>query len=390
MTESKEGGAPTVADASHAKSGVGSSSQDPIISSGEHAFDIVEWRQSKLPEFMDVKEAAVAWAALEAIEQKSHWWKVEILKQVSMNHWMSEFLIELKESYGIELSKRYANDIRRLGNVVEEVGVMTPTLAERIQELPVSTATKVIRADNITKAVKVAETKPRKELDTYLRTEKLDSSDFAPKLYDIWNFGFRDPRYGQEGYKWGLICGQIVENLLYYYTEENDIVLDPMAGGGTTIDVCKAFNRRCMAFDINPVRKDILKNDITKGLPDIVQDVQLAILEPPYYNMMQDAYSSLNEFLSFLETAIKHTADRLRPGGVLALIIMDQVNKDQEKYPMIGPAFELLNRAELEYEHLVGLPLGTQQHTAYHVKWAKEGRFMLGINRQMWIFRRPA
>lgn len=229
-----------------------------------------------------------------------------------------------------------------------------------------------------------------RETKTEVRKQKLDSSDFTPKLYDIWSFGFRDPRYGQEGYKWGLICGQIIENLLYYYTKEDDIVLDPMAGGGTTIDVCKAFNRRCMAFDIDPVRDDILKNDITKGLPDIVKDVQLAILEPPYYNMMQDAYSSLNEFLSFLEDAIKNTADRLRPGGVLALIIMDQVNKDQEKYPMIGPAFELLNRTELEYEHLVGLPLGTQQHTAYHVKWAKEGRFMLGINRQMWIFRRPA
>ena len=54
MTESKEGGAPTVADASRAKSGVGSSSQDPITSSGEHAFDIVEWTiQTTLPEFIE-------------------------------------------------------------------------------------------------------------------------------------------------------------------------------------------------------------------------------------------------------------------------------------------------------------------------------------------------
>jgi DNA methylase len=389
VTESKKGGAPTVADASRTKSGVGSSSQDPVIVSEKESYDIVEWRQSELPEFIDVKEAAAAWAVLEAIEQKSHWWKVEILKQVSFNRWMSEFLIELKDTHGIILEKRYANKLRALGNKVVEVGLQSPSLEERLKKLPVSIAVEVIRADDLETAIEKGG-ESQKSIQKFLRTEKLDSSGFEPKIYDIWNFGFRDPRYGQEGYKWGLICGQIVENLLHYYTEEKDIVLDPMAGGGTTIDVCKAFNRRCMAFDIDPVRDDILKNDITEGLPDIVQDVQLAILEPPYYNMMQDAYSSLNEFLSFLETAIKNTADRLRPGGVLALIIMDQVNKDQEKYPMIGPAFELLNRTELEYEHLVGLPLGTQQHTAYHVKWAKEGRFMLGINRQMWIFRRPA
>ena len=217
-----------------------------------------------------------------------------------------------------------------------------------------------------------------------------EQPDFIPKLYDIWSFGFRDPRYGQEGYKWGLICGQIVENLLHYYTEEGDLVLDPMAGGGTTIDVCNAWNRRCLAFDIEPVRDDIIKNDITKGLPEEVQDVRLAILEPPYYNMMQDAYKSLNEYLDFLYDAIKHTAERLAPDGILALIVMDQVNKDQEKYPLIGPSYRLLEHACLEYEHLVGLPLATEQHTAYHVEWAKKGKFMLGINRQMWIFRRPA
>ena len=36
----------------------------------------------------------------------------------------------------------------------------------------------------------------------------------------------------------------IVENVLWLYTEPGDIIVDPFAGGGTTIDVAKAMGRR--------------------------------------------------------------------------------------------------------------------------------------------------
>lgn len=54
MTELKEGGALATTDASRAKSGVVPGLvEDPIISSGENAFDIVEWRQTNLEEYYD-------------------------------------------------------------------------------------------------------------------------------------------------------------------------------------------------------------------------------------------------------------------------------------------------------------------------------------------------
>jgi DNA modification methylase len=59
------------------------------------------------------------------------------------------------------------------------------------------------------------------------------------QLFNVWNFPNRDKRYGLD-FK-GAIPGQIVENVLYYFTEPFDVVVDPMAGGGTTIDVCKAW-----------------------------------------------------------------------------------------------------------------------------------------------------
>jgi DNA modification methylase len=35
-----------------------------------------------------------------------------------------------------------------------------------------------------------------------------------------------------------------VDNLLYFYTHPLDVVVDPFAGGGSTIDICKKRLRR--------------------------------------------------------------------------------------------------------------------------------------------------
>ena len=37
-------------------------------------------------------------------------------------------------------------------------------------------------------------------------------------------------------------------HILNYFSEQNDLVLDPMAGGGVVADTCLAFNRRCRSF----------------------------------------------------------------------------------------------------------------------------------------------
>jgi len=56
---------------------------------------------------------------------------------------------------------------------------------------------------------------------------------------NLWEFNSCDPEYGEKGYP-GRMPGQIIENLLWYYTQPFDVVLDPMAGGGTTMDASKS------------------------------------------------------------------------------------------------------------------------------------------------------
>jgi len=63
---------------------------------------------------------------------------------------------------------------------------------------------------------------------------------------------------------------QVVENLLWFYTEPGDIVFDPFAGGGTTIDVAKRMGRRVWSSDRKPSTPTlpIHQHDITTGWPD--------------------------------------------------------------------------------------------------------------------------
>jgi DNA modification methylase len=115
-----------------------------------------------------------------------------------------------------------------------------------------------------------------------------------------WDFDGCDSSYGSK-YP-GRLPGQIIENLLWYYTEPFDVVLDPMAGSGTTIDVCKAMYRRYLAYDINPIEsKGIKFNDITNGLPERDRKDKLAkliVLDPPYSIELKGNYTNKDTDLS--------------------------------------------------------------------------------------------
>jgi len=62
-------------------------------------------------------------------------------------------------------------------------------------------------------------------------------SEFHPLLYNIWNVASISNEYKH----FGNFPIEFMENLLYYYTKPFDVVYDPFAGGGVTIDACKKW-----------------------------------------------------------------------------------------------------------------------------------------------------
>jgi DNA modification methylase len=179
---------------------------------------------------------------------------------------------------------------------------------------------------------------------------------------------------------------------LYYYSKQGDLVVDPMAGGGVTVDCCLVMNRKCKAYDLNLVRPEIQKNDVLNGIPD--KNVDFIFLDPPYFNQRKEDYipnkftESLQSFNEAMRTAFKNCYEALKPKGVVALIMGPQQWK-LESGNWADHSFTLVNMAlEKGFTEIFRIvsPLPTQQFEGYDVQRAKESRTMLNQIRDIVIF----
>ncbi|MBI4298718.1 MAG: methyltransferase domain-containing protein, partial [Chloroflexi bacterium] len=135
----------------------------------------------------------------------------------------------------------------------------------------------------------------------------------------------------------GVTPAFIVWNLIKRYTEPGDLVLDPMCGSGTTIDVCKEEGRRVIGYDIVSTRQDIVAND-ARNLPLEDSSVDLVFIDSPYgdnikYNNNPNNIGNISAeteaFYDELEKVMMEAYRVLKPGKVLGWLIGDQWAKKQ-------------------------------------------------------------
>lgn len=79
----------------------------------------------------------------------------------------------------------------------------------------------------------------------------------------------------------GATPSWVIWQLLQRYTREGDVVVDPMVGSGTTIDVASSLGRQPRGFDLVPRRADIVQADARQiPMPDASAD--FVFVDPPY------------------------------------------------------------------------------------------------------------
>jgi hypothetical protein len=215
--------------------------------------------------------------------------------------------------------------------------------------------------------------------------------------FDVWNF---HKATGDSSY-FGKMPPQVVENLLWLYTEPGQIVFDPFAGGGTTIDVAKAMGRRVWSSDRKPSTPTlpIHEHDITTGWPDgAPKKADFVLLDPPYWIQAAGRYSdapedlgnmSLDDFMAAWAGIVRTCADRLSDGGRLAFIVSPAEDKANDR--VVDLAYLMAKKCEdagLSIERRIIVTYTTQQATGQQVEWARENRKMLKLYRDLVVFRK--
>lgn len=169
------------------------------------------------------------------------------------------------------------------------------------------------------------------------REVRPDAQEPRLEVTTLWDFpsqNYGGKRQGDRGYT-GATPSYIIWNLLQRYTEPGDLVVDPMAGSGTTLDVARELGRRGLGYDVNPTREDIFRVDARK-LPLEDGKANFVFIDPPYsthveYSDDPRCIGKLDagggEYYEAMGGVIGEIHRVLAPGGYLGLYVSDSYVK---------------------------------------------------------------
>ena len=209
----------------------------------------------------------------------------------------------------------------------------------------------------------------KQALDEYLRRR-------AP-LTSVVSYPGRGP-WGDNRYP-GNCSGYLLIDLCATYRPRR--VLDPMEGGGTSREVCADMGIDYTGFDLRH-GVDSLHDEIGSGY-------DLIFWHPPYHDMKvytDDARDlsrsgSVTAFLALLRAGYWRFAERLAPGGRLAILIGDM--RRRGRYLPLTAETARLDRDRLE-SIVVNI-----QHNVSSNKTQYGGAFVPILHETLTIYRQP-
>ncbi len=221
------------------------------------------------------------------------------------------------------------------------------------------------------------------------------------RTWDLWSWGDCDKRFGDD---WpGRIPAQLIAHILYFFTDQNDLVLDPMAGGGVTPDTCLAMGRRCWSFDmvdrpdtrpeIEPYFWDIKSKEWKSTIAASKDKPDFIIMDPPYFNKKEKEYDkesisglTRKKYLEFLERFLTFLKKSSKKSTTLAFINADwrdfQNKPARDEKPEDGiysdDYINILNKSGWKRTHNIPSPMSSERFDAIVVS-AMQKKKILGV-----------
>lgn len=210
------------------------------------------------------------------------------------------------------------------------------------------------------------------------KSKKIEPILESTTLWDFPTQNYGDNPHGDNKFN-GVTPAFVIWNLLQRYTKHGDLVIDPMCGSGTTIDVAKELGRRFIGYDISPYRKDIIQNDARK-IPLNSNTVDFAFIDSPYSDNVK--YSDHpkcigkipctdEKFFKELEKVSKEIHRILKPDKYMAWLIGDHWRKSTGYIPV---GFRIYNMLSSFFKPIDVVCVVRRNQTSNTGLWHKRAR----------------
>ena len=233
--------------------------------------------------------------------------------------------------------------------------------------------------------------------------KRMDRLGIKVQPYDVWHFTDCHDLMGDAHP--GRIPGQLIAHVLYFYTAPGDLIVDPMAGSGTTLDACLLMGRKARGYDIDARhgRADVEPHDLSEGWPETVSGARLIFWDPPYFDKMDSSTIgdhgyidgsvsklSPSEYLEFFGKRFAELHATVKPGTRLAFLMSDwdpQNAKDHQDHDgiFVWDYADLLRSAGWKLTRHIQAPLSTQQVHPDVVGKFRESRRLARLERYLLI-----
>ena len=215
--------------------------------------------------------------------------------------------------------------------------------------------------------------------------------ELEPQTTTLWSYPsqhYGTTTQGDKEYA-GATPSYIIWNLLQRYTRRGDLVVDPMCGSGTTLDVARDLGRRALGYDIAPYREDILRAD-ARSLPLENEKADFVFVDPPYsthltYSGHADCIGELDArtpaYYEAMTQVIAEIHRILRPGRYMALYCCDSFQKKKLFCPIGMRLFSIMERCFTPVDIIAVVRHNkTLKRRHYHTEAVTGNYFLRGFN----------